>query len=159
MEHQLPKLTVIWMYHGEEPETRRNTIDSLDYPSFTVVRTDGAMTLSQLSSGVPEGTEVCVFWADDGKPIGPNFLREMVRPLNDSQMDMHLWSGNALAMPCSTLHAIGSGDFVFKVGAFLKLALLYLDASFASRGRRAHVTFSTTERLSPMSAEPVGLPS
>jgi hypothetical protein len=147
------------MYCGKDCENRRTTIDSLAYRDFTVISTDGARTLSQLASGVPEDTEVCVFWADDGKPVSPNFLRDMVAPLNDNGTDMHLWSGNALAMPCSTLHAVGKGEFVFKVGSFLKLALLYLDATFASRGRRAHVAFSSTEKLAPMCAEPVGLPS
>ena len=138
----------------------------MDYPEFDVVVSDGTQTLSELGAGLSDDTEICVFWADDGKPVGPNFLREMVQPLiqegeNDAAElpDMHLWSGNALAMTCGTFYDVGNDDYVFQKSTFMKMALRFLDASYNMRGRKAQVTFSSMEQLAPMCAEPVGLPS
>ncbi len=149
-----------------DAKARRSAIHSLDYPEFNVVIADGTQTLLELGTHIPDDSELCVFWADDGKPVGPNFLREMVQPLmlNDDDAgsappDMHLWSGNALAMTCGTFYDVGNDDFVFKMSSFMKMALRFLDASYNLRGRKAQVTFSSIERLAPMCAEPVGLPS
>jgi hypothetical protein len=120
----------------------------------------------ELGTHIADDAEICVFWADDGKPVGPRFLREMVQPLSQDDTgatsalpDMHLWSGNALAMTCGTFYDVGNDDFVFKTSSFMKMALRFLDASNSLRGRKAQVTFSSIERLAPMCAEPVGLPS
>jgi hypothetical protein len=158
------------MYNEADPDARRTVIESMDYPEFSIVVANGTQPLSELGAHIPDDSEICVFWADDGKPVGPGFLREMVLPLNvgdnagdnganSPQPDMHLWSGNALAMTCGTFYDVGNDDFVFKRGAFMKMALRFLDASFNLHGRRAQVTFSSMERLAPMCAEPVGLPS
>jgi hypothetical protein len=154
------------MYDGEDAKARLSSIYSLDYPEFNVVIADGTQMLMELGTHIADDSEICVFWADDGKPVGPNFLREMVQPLTldddnatSSLPDMHLWSGNALAMTCGTFYDVGNDDFVFKTSSFMKMALRFLDASNNLRGRKAQVTFSSIERLAPMCAEPVGLPS
>jgi len=166
VETGLPKLTLFWIYDGEDAKSRRTAIYSLDYPDFNVVVANGTQTLLELGTHIPDDSEICVFWADDGKPVGPNFLREMVQPLNPEHSEansalpeMHLWSGNALAMTCGTFYDVGNDDFVFQMSNFMKMALRFLDASYTLRGRRAQVTFSSMERLAPMCAEPVGLPS
>jgi len=165
VEKGLPKLTLFWMYEGEDAKSRQNSIESLDYPEFHVVIARGTQTLLELGMHIPDDSEICVFWADDGKPVGPSFLQEMVQPLLDGDVthstlpDMHLWSGNALAMTCGTFYDVGNDDFVFKMSTFMKMALRFLDASYTLRGRKAQVTFSSMERLAPMCAEPVGLPS
>ena len=165
METGLPKLTLFWMNEGDDSRSRLKSIESLDYPDFKVVVAHGTETLLELGMQIPDDSEICVFWADDGKPVGPNFLREMAQPLieNDeshaSLPDMHLWSGNALAMTCGTFYDVGNDDFVFKMSSFMKMALRFLDASHTLHGRKAQVTFSSMERLAPMCAEPVGLPS
>lgn len=163
---RLPKLILIWSYDGEAPEARRAIIDALDYPDFEVIFTAGARSLSDLAASFPADSEVCVFWQDDGKAICPNFLRDMVEPLkvwnggaDPSLPVMHLWSGNALAMRCGTFYEIGHEDFVFEIGAFHKMTLLFLDARFVLRKTRSYVAFTPTEQLAPMSATPVGLPS
>src|SRR5678815_5542659 len=99
------------MYEGEDSANRLKSIESLDYPDFTVVVARGTQTLLELGTHIPDDSEICVFWADDGKPVGSNFLREMVQPLNvddddadSAPPDMHLWSGNALAMTCGTFY-------------------------------------------------------
>jgi hypothetical protein len=154
------------MYDGEDAKARLSSIYSLDYPEFSVVIADGTQTLLELGTHIADEAEICVFWADDGKPVGPRFLREMVQPLTlaDNEPgaalpDMHLWSGNALAMTCGTFYDVGNDDFIFKTSSFMKMALRFLDASNSLHGRKAQVTFSSIERLAPMCAEPVGLPS
>jgi hypothetical protein len=154
------------MYDGEDAKARLSSIYSLEYPEFNVVIADGTQTLLELGTHLADDAEICVFWADDGKPVGPNFLREMVLPLTldgtgaASQLpDMHLWSGNAQATTCGTFYDVGNDDFVFKTSSFMKMALRFLDASNNLHGRKAQVTFSSIERLAPMCAEPVGLPS
>ena len=138
----------------------------MDYPEFDVIVSDGTQTLSELGAALSDDSEICVFWADDGKPVGPRFLREMVQPLSQDDEgdvaelpDMHLWSGNALAMTCGTFYDVGNDDYVFQKSTFMKMALRFLDASYNMRGRKAQVTFSSMEQLAPMCAEPVGLPS
>ena len=154
------------MYDGEDAKARLSSIYSLDYPEFNVVIADGTQTLLELGTHLTDDAEICVFWADDGKPVGPNFLREMVQPLMldgsgaaSAPPEMHLWSGNALATTCGTFYDVGNDDFVFKTSSFMKMALRFLDASNSLHGRKAQVTFSSIERLAPMCAEPVGLPS
>jgi hypothetical protein len=154
------------MYDGEDAKARLTSIYSLDYPKFDVVIADGTQTLLELGTHIADDAEICVFWADDGKPVGPKFLREMVQPLTpdadnaaSALPDMHLWSGNALAMTCGTFYDVGNDDFIFKTSSFMKMALRFLDASNSLHGRKAQVTFSSIERLAPMCAEPVGLPS
>jgi hypothetical protein len=154
------------MYEGDDAKARLSSIYSLDYAEFNVVIADGTQTLLELGTHIADDVEICLFWADDGKPVGPNFLREMVQPLTldgtdatSALPDMHLWSGNALAMTCGSFYDVGNDDFVFKTSSFMKMALRFLDASNSLRGRKAQVTFSSIERLAPMCAEPVGLPS
>jgi hypothetical protein len=154
------------MYDGEDAKSRLASINSLDYPGFHVVIAKGTQTLLELGTHISDDSEICVFWADDGKPVGPRFLREMVQPLTPDAdgaasplPDMHLWSGNALAMTCGTFYDVGNDDFIFKTSSFMKMALRFLDASNTLHGRKAQVTFSSIERLAPMCAEPVGLPS
>ena len=166
MDTLLPKLTLFWLYDGDDAESRLASIYSLDYPGFKVVIAKGTQTLLELGTHIANDSEICIFWADDGKPVGPNFLREMVQPLtqddenvNVALPDMHLWSGNALAMTCGTFYDVGNDEFIFKTNSFMKMALRFLDASNNLRGRKAQVTFSSVERLAPMCAEPVGLPS
>ena len=166
METVLPKLTLFWVYDGEDAKSRLEVIHSLDYPDFNVVVAHGTQTLLELGTHIPDDSEICVFWADDGKPVVPNFLQEMTQPLllegesaGSSLPEMHLWSGNALAMTCGTFYDVGNDDFVFKMSTFMKMALRFLDASYNLHGRRAQVMFSSMERLAPMCAEPVGLPS
>jgi hypothetical protein len=156
---QLPNLTLVWMYQGQDLESRRQTIETLDYPGVDVVTPERTHSLEHLTDLMSPDSEVCVFWADDDKPVSPDFLRRMVEPLvaeGAVRAEMHLWSGNAVAMPRSALEAVQVGQFQILGNSFMKLALLFLDVGSAAQGMRAHVAFSSTERLAPMCAEPVG---
>jgi hypothetical protein len=159
VEVQLPNLTLVWMYQGRDPEGRRQTIAELDYPSVDVIRPERSHSLEHLTDMMAPDSEICLFWADDDKPVSPDFLRQMVQPLvaeGSVRAAMHLWSGNAVAMPRSALEAVQVGEFQILGNSFMKLALLFLDVGSAAQGVRAHVAFSSTERLAPMCAEPVG---
>lgn len=162
METRFAKLSLIWIYDGADAESRRAVIDTFDYPEVELIPVQGKQSLAHLISRVSEDSDICVFWADDGKPVSPHFLSEMVQPLREAGADMHLWSGNALALSRARLHSVPEGEFVFKVDTFMKLTLMFLDAGIGSVGapeRRAHVAFSSTERLAPMCGDPVGMVS
>jgi hypothetical protein len=159
VEVSLPKLTLVWMYQGRDPEARRKALADLDYPAVDVIRPEPTHSLGHLSGMMAPDSEICVFWADDEKPVSPDFLRQMVEPLlarGASRAAMHLWSGNAVAMPRSAVEAVQIDGFQILGNSFMKLALLFLDVGSAAQGLRAHVAFSSTERLAPMCAEPVG---
>jgi hypothetical protein len=159
VDSQLPNLTLVWMYQGTDPEARRQAIAALDYPQVDVIQPGSDHSIDHLSDLMSADSEVCVFWADDEKPVSRDFLRRMVEPLiaeGPSRAAMHLWSGNAVAMPRSALRTVQAGEFEVLGNSFMKLALLFLDVGSAAQGVRAHVAFSSTERLAPLCAEPMG---
>ncbi len=159
VESRLPNLTLVWMYQGRDPENRRQTIKELDYPQVEIISPERAQSLGHLMELLSPDSEVCVFWADDDKPVGPDFLRRMVEPLlgeDSARAAMHLWSGNAVAIARAALESVQAREFQILGNSFMNLALLLLDVGSASDGVRSHVAFSSTERLAPMCAEPVG---
>jgi len=151
-----PKLTLVWLYDGDDVEDRRNTLSSLDYPGVDIVTPDRNHPLDQLTDLMSMDAEVCMFWSDDGKPVGNDFLKLMVRPLTEDESLMHLWSGNAVAMKRSALAAVQKGMFRLVGNSFMKLAIFFLEVGAESRTVRSHVVVSTTEQLVPLSAEPHG---
>lgn len=159
VESRLPNVTLVWMYEGREKEARREAIEALDYPHVDVITPERTHSLDHLADLMAPDSEVCVFWADDDKPVSPDFIQKMVQPLladGSSRAEMHLWSGNAVAMPRAALKRVQEGEFQLLGNSFMKLALLFLDVGSAAQGVRAHVAFSSTERLAPLCAEPVG---
>ena len=44
-----PKLTLVWMYEGDDPENRRKTIAALEYPDVEVVSPDKKLSLEPTS--------------------------------------------------------------------------------------------------------------
>jgi hypothetical protein len=154
-----PKLTLVWLYEGDDVDDRRKAVLALDYPDVDIVIPDRNYPLDQLTDLMSPGAEVCMFWSDDGKPVGTDFLKMMVRPLAaDEQLSalMHLWSGNAVAMKRSALDAVQKGMFRLVGNSFMKLAIFFLEVGTESRSVRSHVVVSTTEQLVPLSAEPYG---
>ena len=159
MDEGLPRLTLVWMYEGDDVEERRKVIAALDYPGFEIVSPDRGYPVDQLADLMAIDSEVCVFWSDDGKPVGADFLRLMVRPLLGSDQAstlMHLWSGNAVAMRKAALESVQKGIFRLVGNSFLKLAIFFLEVGSESRGVRSQVVVSSTEQLVPLSGEPLG---
>jgi hypothetical protein len=154
-----PKLTLVWLYEGDDVEDRRDAVSALDYPDVEIVTPDRNHPLDQLTDLISSDAEVCLFWSDDGKPVGMDFLKSMVRPLSADEPSpavMHLWSGNAVAMRKSALDAVQKGMFRLVGSSFMKLAIFFLEVGAESRAVRAQVVVSTTEQLVPLSAEPYG---
>ena len=148
-----PSVTLIWMYQGKNAAERREEIKGFDYPNFTVV------------SGIreiPAQADLCVFWMDDDKPVAQNFIHEMTKPLiagEDFRAVMHFWSGNAMSLPKKMLDATALEQGQESVHSLLHLLLPVLDVTEKGTNGRAHLAFSSTERLAPLSMEPVGFPS
>lgn len=154
-----PRLALVWMYSGKNREDRREMIAELDYPHVDLVVPDGTQSLGFIAELVAPNADVWVFWADDDKPVGGDFLRQMAQPLvcdGSDRASMHLWAGNALAIPREALVHAREGQVQLIADSFMKLALGFLDVSAATPGLRTHVAFSSTERLAPLCADPVG---
>jgi hypothetical protein len=141
------------MYQGKNAAARRSEIERFDYPNFSVV--------SSIRE-IPATTDLCVFWMDDDKPIAGNFIDEMTKPLiagEDFRAVMHFWSGNAISLPKSMLDAAALEDTREGANSLLQLVLPLLEVTEKGPSGRVHVAFSSTERLAPLSMEPVGFPS
>ena len=140
------------MYRGKDAPARRQQIEQMDYPSFEIV---------EAGQTVPEEAEVCVVWVDDDKPIAKDFLDQMTKPLiasEDLRAVMHFWAGNAISLPRNMLDesAIHQGS---GVQSLLGLLMPSLDSAAKRPNGRLHLAFSSTERLAPLSMDPVGFPS
>jgi len=162
MKRALPSVALIWMYRGKDAAARKGEIEGFDYPDFTVIEVEKDRPWSQTVRAIPNETEVCVFWIDDDKPISSVFLKEMTRPLTNKDLRavMHYWSGNAFSLPKSMLDAFSlTQDNPATVPSLLQLLLPVLDAAGPQPHGRIHLAFSSTERLAPLSMDPVGFPS
>lgn len=161
MKRRSPSVALIWMYQGKDVDARRGMVEAFDYPDFTVIEVSGGAWTSAIRA-VPDQAEVCVFWMDDDKPIARNFLKQMTQPLiagEDLRAVMHFWSGNAISLPKELLDATSIEDDHSSVQSLLKLLLPVLDAVEKPAHGRVHLAFSSTERLAPLSMDPVGFPS
>lgn len=159
MGEALPKLTLVWMYEGDDLEARRKAVEALDYPEVDLISPDKSYPLDQLADLMAPDADICVFWSDDDKPVGSDFLKQMVRPLLADEQPpplMHLWSGNAVAMRREALESVQKGIFRLVGNSFMKLAIFFLEVGSESRGARAQVVVSTTEQLVPLAGETFG---
>jgi hypothetical protein len=150
------------MYQGKNAPARLAQIKSFDYPEFEVIDAGKNGEWSRAIQAVSARTEVCIFWVDDDKPVGKDFLQQMTRPLiasEDLRAMMHFWSGNALSISKTMLDASPIEDNQTGVQSLLRLLLPVLDVTEKRPRGRVHLAFSSTERLAPMSMEPVGSPS
>lgn len=148
-----PSVALIWMYQGKNAAARREEIGTFDYPNFVIVDT---------VRDIPAKTDLCVFWMDDEKPVARNFIDEMTKPLiagEDFRAVMHFWAGNAISLPKKMLDATPIEDEKSGANSLLKLLLPLLDVTEKGPSGRVHLAFSSTERLAPLSMEPVGFPS
>ena len=155
----LPKMSLIWMYEGDDLDDRRKTVVALDYPDVEVINPDKEYPLEHLVDLMSDDSEICIFWSDDGKPVSSDFLKLMVQPLlaeANPEILMHLWSGNAVAMRREALESVQKGMFRLVGSSFMKLAVFFLEIGSDSRGARSQVVVSPTEKLAPLCAEHSG---
>jgi hypothetical protein len=162
MKRALPSVAVVWMYQGKDPAVRRLEIERFDYPDFQVFEVGKDRAWARAVKAVPERVDVCVFWIDDGKPVGKDFLREMIQPLANKDLHavMHYWSGNAFSIPRHMLDAFSlTQDNPATVPSLLQLLLPVLDAAEPRPSARIHLAFSSTERLAPLTVDVPGFVS
>ena len=162
MKRALPSVAVVWMYQGKDPAARREEVEGFDYPDFQIIEVGKDRAWSRAVKAVPDDTDVCVFWIDDGKPVGKNFLREMIQPLTNEELHavMHYWSGNAFSLPRHMLDAFSlTHDNPAGVPSLLQLLLPVLDGAEPGPTARIHLAFSSTERLAPLSVDVPGFVS
>ena len=161
MKKTWPAVALVWMYQGKDLARRRAEVQSFDYPNFKIVES---------FAGIPAGTDLCVFWLDDDKPVTKDFIRAMTKPVTvngDFQAAIHFWSGNAICLPGNVLDSSTSkildssafGSDGCNVQSLLKLLLPVLDRENDGPKGRLHLAFSSTERLAPLSLEPAGFPN
>ena len=155
------KVSIIWAYEGQSLDARREIVRALKYPSFEIVEAGQVSTVGELVASISPASDVCVFWADDDKPIARDFIDKMVQPLRGSETGIHLWAGNALAVTAEAVRALtdeGDREFAMTGPSFLKVLLPFLGGTERLPGARAHVALSSTERLAPLCTEAVGMP-
>ena len=155
------RVTLLWMYRGTDPETRREQMAQWNDPPFDLIEVDPKLGWSRAIQTVPTDTGICILWSDDDKPVGRDFIRQMTHPLisgEDFGASMHFWSGNAVSVLGSVLHDAHIKDSEIGGSSVLRLLVQMLDTTEKSPTGRIHVALSSTEKLAPMSMEPVGYP-
>jgi hypothetical protein len=162
MKRRSLPVALIWFYRGKDASARKREIENFDYGDFEVIEVNEARPWSHAIKAISDETEVCIFWVDDDKPVSKSFLKEMTQPLANQELRavMHYWSGNAFSLPKDMLNAFSlTQDNPSAVPSLLQLLLPVLDTAEPQLNGRIHLAFSSTERLAPLSMEPVGFPS
>jgi hypothetical protein len=162
MSKKSPAVTLLWMYIGKDAEARREQIRRWDYPDFELVEADPELGWYRAVQDVTSDSGICVFWMDDDKPVGADFLHQMTQPLMsraDFGAVMHFWSGNAVSVLKEILDASAIKEVQPGGTSLLTLVVPMLDATDKGPSGRVHLALSSTERLAPLSMEPVGFPS
>src|SRR5438094_2227172 len=137
-----PRVTLLWMYRGNNAEARREQIGQWNDPHFELIEVDAKVGWGRALQSVPAETDICVLWSDDDKPISPDFLRQMTYPLmsgEDFSASMHFWSGNAISVLRSVLPAAQVKDSEIGGSSVLRLLVQTLDATEMNPNGRIHV--------------------
>jgi hypothetical protein len=161
MSRKSPAVALLWMYAGKDPEARRKQIEEWNYPKLAIVKVDRRTGWNHAVQDVAPQTDICIFWLDDDKPVGRDFLSQMTRPLTsggDFSPVMHFWSGNAISVLKKTIDSSPLRDD-YPGSSLLSLLVPMLDHTDKGPSGRVHLALSSIERLAPLSMEPVGFPS
>src|SRR5947207_3195518 len=162
MSRKSPAVTLLWMYTGKNAAARRRQIQGWCHTNLAVVEADPRVGWCAAIQAANRETDIYVFWMDDDKPIGHDFLNQMIQPLivrAEFGVVMHFWTGNAVSVLKKTLDAAPLKDDQARGSSLLKLLLPILDAADRKSGGRVSLALSSTERLAPITMEPVGFPS
>lgn len=162
MSRKTPAVALLWMYEGKNTEARREQIRAWEYKNLELIEADPKAGWKNAIRALPEETSICIFWIDDDKPVGGDFMSQMIEPLVSPEgfgPVMHFWSGNAVAVKKEVLDAALITYDEAGCRSLLRLLMPMLDASDKGPNGRIHLALSSTERLAPLSMEPVGFPS
>jgi hypothetical protein len=162
MSRKSPAVTLLWMYTGKNAPARRQQIRAWGHDDLTVVEADPKAGWSRPIQGLTKDSDIYVFWMDDDKPVCGDFLNQMIQPLitrAEFGVVMHFWSGNAVSILRKTFETCPIADQEDEASSLLKLLIPILDAADKRSGGRIRLALSSTERLAPLTMEPVGFPS
>lgn len=151
-----PSVDLIWLHLGKNHPERLEQIRQFDYRNYKTVEIHpGPVDAS--SPDQDRNADLCLFWADDDKPVGANFLREMVRPICEAHPDpvIHYWEGNALCLP-RTLLGEKKAPFTSRQMDLMRLLAPALESGRGNPDKRVRIIFSSSEKLAPLSMEPMG---
>jgi hypothetical protein len=160
MSRKSPAVSLLWMYRGDNAAARREQISQWGDADFEIVEVNH-LGWGHAIQSLRNDTEICILWSDDDKPVGSDFLRQMTQPLisgEDYGASMHFWSGNAVSVLKTALDETPMKDIQAGSQSLLKIIVQMLDTVDKGPNGRVHVALSSTERLAPLSMEPVGFP-
>jgi hypothetical protein len=161
MSRKSPTVALLWMYRGGNATTRREQICQWNDADFELVEVDPKLGWGHAIQSVPSETEICILWSDDDKPVGRDFVRQMTQPLTsgeDFSAVMHFWAGNAVSVLKTVLDEASINEAESGSQSVLRLLVQTLDTVDKGPNGRVHLALSSTERLAPLSMEPVGFP-
>ena len=161
MSTKSPTVALLWMYRGGNAAKRREQISQWADADFQLVEVNPSLGWDHAIQTVRDETDIYILWSDDDKPVGHDFLREMTQPLisgEDFGAAMHFWSGNAVSVLKTVLDNAPIDDIQPGSQSLLKIIMQTLDTADKGPNGRVHIAISSTERLAPLSMEPVGYP-
>ncbi len=161
MSSKSPAVTLLWMYQGGNAAIRRDQICQWGEADFELLEVDPKLGWGHAIQSVSDETEICILWSDDDKPVGRDFLRQMTQPLTSGEdfgAVMHFWAGNAVSVLKSVLNEASIKEDQSGSQSVLRLLVQTLDTVDKGPSGRVHLALSSTERLAPLSMEPVGFP-
>ena len=187
MDRADQKVALVWIYTGQKPSERLETIGSIDGQHLKLIAVGNAeiqraaelfsfsrpdvslQTLDSVSmqaiwQAIPPEAKAIVFWIDDEKLVSAGFPLEMAAPILESdparERHLHYWDGNALAISRSIAEAMTLEDMNLRDDCLLSMMSDIVDHRGAqSRGSRVRVMFSPVEKFAAMAMEPMGLAS
>jgi hypothetical protein len=186
MDRADQRVALVWIYTGQTPYERLETIGSIDGQHLELIVVGNAevqraaelfsfsrpnVSLKALDSvsmqaiwqAIPPTTRAVVFWIDDEKLVSPGFPLEMAAPILESdpalERHLHYWDGNALAISRSIAEAMTLEDMNLRDDCLLTMLSDVVDHRGRIRGSRVRVMFSPLEKFAAMAMEPMGLAS
>ena len=186
MDRTDQRVALVWIYAGQNPSQRLETIGSIDGQHLELIAVGNAkvqraaemfsfsqpnvslQTLDSVSmqaiwKAIPSQTRAIVLWMDDEKLVSPGFALDMAAPILGpdpaSEQHLHYWDGNALAISRSIAEAITLQDMNLRDDCLLTLMSDIVDQGARLRGSRVRLMFSPLEKFAAMAMEPIGLAS
>ena len=187
MDRLHQRVALVWIYRGQKPSQRLETIGSIDGQHLELIavgdaevqraaelfsfsrpnvslQTLDSVSMQSIWRAIPPEAQAVVFWLDDEKLVSPGFPLEMAAPILDSDpasdQHLHYWDGNALAMSKAMAEAMTLQDMSLRDDCLLSMMSDMVDHCAASlRGSRVRLMFSPLERFAVMAMEPMGLAS
>ncbi len=187
MDRADQRVALVWIYRGQKPYERLETLRSIDGQHLEFIAVGNAevqraaelfsfsrpnvslQTLDSVSiqaiwKAIPPRTKAVVFWIDDEKRVRPGLPLEMAAPILESdrasERHLHYWDGNALAMSKSIAQTMTVEDITLRDDCLLTMMSDIVEHR-GSRltGSRLRLVFSPLEKFAAMCMEPMGLAS